>query len=331
MARSRTFRWGILGCANIARKLVPGVQALKDARVVAISSRTLSKARKMAAELDIPNAYGSYDQLLADPDIDAIYNPLPNHLHCGWTIKAARHGKHVLCEKPVALNAAEVKRMIAARDRCRVLIMEAFMYRLHPQWGAVRRAIQQGKIGEPRVILATFSFSWSRTGDNYRMHPDQGGGALYDVGCYCVNAARTVFDAEPLRVSAAQHLCNKTGIDATTCGLLEFPGGRVALFDSSFEIEGRWGVDIEGTEGRIFVPKPWLPGDGPAKITLASGGRTRTITTRAANSYGLEAAHLADCVRRGTALTYPLEESLAQMKVLNAIQRSARTSRSVKL
>ena len=331
MAKSTTFRWGILGCANIGRKFVPAVQKLKGAKVLACASRSFGKAEAYAKEFGIPRAYGSYEELLRDPEIDAIYNPLPNDLHCPWSIKAMQAGKHVLCEKPLALTAAEVKRMIDASKRCGVLLMEAFMYRLHPQWDLVLRTIKSGQIGEPRVVIGTFSFAWNLAVDNDRLHPEQGGGALLDVGCYCVNAARTVFGAEPSRVSATQHLSKKLGIDMTTCGLLEFPGGRVALFDSSFEINGRWGVDIECTGGHMHIPKPWLSGDQPAQIMIRSGGKQKTLIARVANSYGLEAAHLADCARTGKRLRFPPSESLAQMKVLNAIQRAARTGKAVSL
>ena len=328
MAKKK-FRWGVLGCANIGRKFVPAVQKLPDAEVVACASRTLAKARAYAEELGIRRAYGSYEELLEDGDVDAIYNPLPNDMHCDWTIRAMKAGKHVLCEKPLALSSAQVRRMIAASERYGVVLMEAFMYRLHPQWDLVLKVIGSGRIGEVRVVLATFSFAWNPTSDNYRLHPEQGGGALFDVGCYCINACRLVFGGEPVRVSASQHVSKKFGIDLTTCGMLEFSGNRTALFDCSFEIEGRWGVDIEGTEGRLFVPKPWLPGETPAKVVVSRGGKEKVMTVRAANSYALEAMHLAECACKGKALRYPPTESLAQMRALEAVQRAARSGRSV--
>ena len=332
MKRTDKFRWGILGCAGIAiRKFIPALREARRTEVLAIASRTREKAQAAAADLDIPRGYGSYDELLADPDVDAIYNPLPNDLHCPWTIRAAAAGKHVLCEKPLAMNAAEVRRMIAACKRHRVVLMEAFMYRFHPQWDLVRSLIAAGRIGDVRLVRATFSFVINRPADNYRYKLENGGGARMDVGCYCVNAARLVFGCEPERVAASHHISKKLGVDMTTCGVLEFPGKRIAVFDSSFEFHGRFGIDIEGTGGRIFVPVPWLPAPDRAEIVLTSGGNTKTLRARHANQYTLEAEHFADCVRTGSTPRFPASDALANMRVLDAIARSARNGTSVRL
>jgi predicted dehydrogenase len=213
MARIEPLRWGILGVANIAvNKVIPAMRASSRARVVAIASRDVARARRSAQALDIPKAFGSYDELLADPDVDAIYNPLPNHLHVPWTLRAADAGKHVLCEKPIALNAAEARMLVDARDRNDVIIGEAFMVRVHPQWLEVRRLIADGRIGPLRLVSGHFSY-FRRDPADVRSRVEWGGGSLLDIGCYPVNLARWLFGAEPTGAIANIDRDPELGVD----------------------------------------------------------------------------------------------------------------------
>src|SRR5262245_50182997 len=219
-------RWGVLGASNFAmRKTIPAMRGSELGEVVAIASRDAQRARDAARQLEIPRAYGSYDALLADPDITAVYNPLPNHLHVPWTVRAAEAGKHVLCEKPIALAASEVDRLIDVRDRTGVLIQEAFMVRHHPRWIAARDAVRSGRIGPLRAIVGTFSYHNVDAG-NVRNVAEYGGGALYDIGCYLINIARMLFEREPLRVSSAIDRDPSSGIDRLTSMLLDFGVGH---------------------------------------------------------------------------------------------------------
>jgi len=221
----KKIRWGVLGAAKIARtKVIPAMQRAQEGEVTALASRSLETARAAAAALGIPKAYGSYEELLADPDVDAVYNPLPNHLHVPWSIKAAEAGKHVLCEKPIALSAEEARSLIAVRDRTGVLIEEAFMVRTHPQWRAVREEVRAGRLGELRAIQMAFSY-FNRDPQNVRNQAGIGGGALMDIGCYPIVLSRFLFEAEPVRVIASIDRDPEFGTDRLTSALLEFERG----------------------------------------------------------------------------------------------------------
>ena len=257
------FRWGVLSTANIAvEKVIPGMRRARGSEVLAIGSRDEDRGRAVASVLGIPRAYGSYEALLADPDIDAVYIPLPNHLHARWTVEAARAGKHVLCEKPLALTAAEAQGMVDACRGAGVLLMEAFMYRLHPSWVAVRELIEAGRIGRLTAVDSWFSY-FNDDPHNIRNIRDAGGGALYDIGCYNINLSRMLFGSEPLRVEASVTRDPGSGVDVLTSGLLTFPGG-VATFTCSTRVEPDQRVDIYGTAGRISIPIPFnIPPDRP--------------------------------------------------------------------
>ena len=252
---TRVVRWGVLGTANIARLVIPAIQQSHNGRVVATASRDLARAKTFAAELSVPRAVASYDELLNDPEIDAVYIPLPNSLHKPWTIRAAQQGKHVLCEKPLALTASECDEMIEACDAARIILMEAFMYRFHPQIHKVRGLIAQGSIGKVRLIRAAFSYILADPGDIRRVK-ELGGGALMDVGCYCVNMARLMIGTEPAEVQAMADFGTGSAVDETFVGLMRFPGGELALFDCSFGYPFRQFVEIVGTEGVIEMPAP---------------------------------------------------------------------------
>jgi len=267
-------RWGILGAANIAlKKVIPGMQGSALAEVVAIASRDIAKARAAADRLGISRAYGSYQELIEDPDIEAIYNPLPNHLHVPWSIRAAEQGKHVLCEKPIALTAREARDLLAARDKTGVQIGEAFMVRTHPQWLKVREIVASGRIGELRLITGHFSYYRRDRGD-IRSRVEWGGGALMDVGCYPVNFCRAVYGHPPVAVAARVYVPEGGEVECSANAVLEFGNGRFGLIDSSFELPERQVSKIIGEAGTITIPVPFTPGHREAEVILALEGQT---------------------------------------------------------
>ncbi|MGH2351779.1 MAG: Gfo/Idh/MocA family protein [Chloroflexota bacterium] len=344
----RPLRWGILSTARIARqRFIPGVRAGAEGEVAAIASRDGAKAQQAAAELGIPRAHGSYEALLADPDVDAVYIGLPNGLHPEWTVKAAEAGKHVLCEKPVARRAVDAERMAGACRRAGVLLMEAFMYRLHPQHARVLELVRQGAIGTPVFVRASFCFNMDagrrglgdgesnrlagqRAAGDVRLQAELEGGALMDVGCYAVNAARYVFGAEPVEVSAQQRVDPAFGVDTAFAGVLRFPGERLALIDGSFDAAGPQRYEVGGSGGLVLVERAFLPGEAPAQIHVTAGGQRRTEEIPAADQYALEADHFARSVRAGQLLP-PAEDGVAQARVIEALYRSADTGQAVRL
>ena len=297
-------RWGVLGVAGIAvKKVMPAMQRGVDTTVVAIASRSLDKARQASAELAIPRAYGSYEELLADPEIEAVYNPLPNHLHVPWSIRAAEAGKHVLCEKPIALSAAEARTLLAARDRAGVLVQEAFMVRAHPQWLAVRERIRGGRVGELRTIHGFFSY-FNRDPENVRNIASIGGGGLLDIGCYPVTLSRFLFGEEPRRVMALLERDPDFGTDRLTSGLLEF-GAGTATFTCSTQLVGYQRVQVLGTKGRIEVEVPFntVP-DRPCRIFLDDGrdpfgSGVEVETFEACDQYTLQGDLFSRAIRAG--------------------------------
>jgi xylose dehydrogenase (NAD/NADP) len=327
------FRWGIVSTARIARtRFVPGVRAGREGEVVAIASRDAGRAQAVAAELGIPRAYGSYEALLADPQVDGVYVALPNGLHPEWTIKAAGAGKHVLCEKPAARRRADAERMVAACRRAGVLLMEAFMYRHHPQHARVLDLIRGGAIGEPVYVRASFCFFMAeerRAARDVRLQPALDGGALMDVGCYAVNAARYIFGAEPLAASAQQRLAPRFGVDTAFAAVLRFPGERLALIDGSFDAAGTQRYEVAGPGGTILVERAFLPGNSPAAIHVNAGGERRTEMVTSPDQYALEADHFARSVRAGRLLP-PAEDGLAQAAVIEALYESAAMGREIK-
>jgi predicted dehydrogenase len=325
----RSLRWGILSSANINRKVVPGMRRADRSEVVAIASRDRERASRAAAELDIPRAHGSYEELLSDPAVDAIYNPLPNHLHAEWTIAAARAGKHVLCEKPLAMSAAEAERMIEACASAGVVLMEAFMYRLHPSWEGVRELVRSGRIGELRSVQSWFSY-FNDDPKNIRNIAEAGGGALYDIGCYTVNLSRMLFEDEPSRIHASMTIDEAMGVDVLTAAILEFDRG-VASFTVSTRAEPDQRVHVVGTSGRISVGIPFnIPPDRPTEVFLTSGGdppvhpNSETITFDAADPYAVQAERFADAVLDGAPPAIAVEDSLGNMRAIDEIFRLGR-------
>ncbi len=322
-------RWGILSSAAIGtEKVVPAIQAAAGCRVTAIASRNGAAGRAAADRLGIPTAHLGYEALLADPEVNAVYNPLPNHLHAEWTIAAARAGKHVLCEKPLALDVAEAVSMIEACEAAGVVLMEAFMYRLHPSWLAARELIAAGRIGRLRFVQSRFSY-FNDDPANIRNIPEYGGGALYDIGCYCINSARLLFGAEPTVVGASIDRDPRFDTDVLTSALLGFPGGH-ATFSCSTLAEPDQRVHAVGDAGRIEIEIPFnIPRERPTRIFLTAGGdpphasATETITFPAADQYRLQAEAFAGAVRRGTAPPIPTTDAVANLRVIEAILAAA--------
>ncbi|HEY8853515.1 MAG TPA: Gfo/Idh/MocA family oxidoreductase [Gemmatimonadaceae bacterium] len=325
-------RWGILGTAKIAvEKVIPGMRASSLAQVVAIASRDIAKARAAANRLGIPRAYGSYQELIDDPDIDAIYNPLPNHLHVPWSIRAAERGKHVLCEKPIALTAQEALALLDVRDRTGVQIGEAFMVRTHPQWLKVREIIASGRIGELRLIAGHFSYYRRDPGD-IRSRVEWGGGALMDVGCYPITISRWLFGAEPTEVVGLIERDPDMQIDRLTSGLLRFESGQ-ATFSCSTQLVPHQAMQIFGTSGRISVMIPFNPPPaGESRIIVddgsdLAGGGTQTITFPPVDQYALQADRFSEAIRGVANVSVSLEDAVGNMAVIDALFRSAESHR----
>jgi len=318
-------RWGILSTAKIARKkVIPGMQKADRCRVVALGSRDEDRAREVAGELGIPKAHGSYEALLEDPEVDAVYVPLPNHLHAAWTIAAARAGKHVLCEKPLAMGAAEAERMVEVCAAEGVRLMEAFMYRLHPSWVAVRQIVASGRIGRLRAVQSWFSY-FNDDSTDIRNVREYGGGALLDIGCYSVNLSRMLFGGEPDRVEASVTRDAASGVDVLTSGLMEF-GDGVAAFTCSTRAEPDQRVHIYGTEGRISIGIPFnIPPDRPTEVFVTAGGdppvepATEVLTFDPTDQYAVQAARFADAVLDLGPTPISPEDSVANMGVIEAI------------
>ncbi len=325
MSGSDRVRWGVLGCADIAvRKVIPALQASERGEVLALASRDDQRATATAARLGIPRSYGSYEALLADPAVEAVYIPLPNHLHREWTIRAAEAGKHVLCEKPLAMNAAEAGEMIDACAAAGVLLMEAFMYRVHPLWRRVHDLVGDGAIGELLAIQAFFSY---RNVDptNIRNIAAYGGGAVMDIGCYPINVARWLFGAEPDEVVAVVRRDPDCGTDVLTSAVLEF-SGRQAAFTCSTQIEDHQRVDLVGTAGRLVVEIPFnIPPDRPTRLLRIAGGdppvapATEIIEVPTADPYAVQGDAFAAAIREGTPVPIPPTDAVGTLTVIERI------------
>ena len=324
----RKVKWGVLGVANIGvEKVIPAMQRGDVSEIAAIASRDPERARAAARELNIAKAYGSYEDLLADPQIEAIYNPLPNELHVPWTIKALEAGKHVLCEKPIGLSAADAKTLIQARDRAGRLVGEAFMVRFHPQWRRTRELVNAGEIGSASAIQTFFSYHLVDP-QNVRNRPP-GGGGLYDIGCYAVLTARYLFGAEPVRVAATLDRDPKFGTDRLGSAILEFPGGRHLTFSVGTQLAGHQRVTIVGDKGRIEVLVPFNPlPAAPTKILIDSGkdlfgGGQRFEEFAACDQYTLQGDAFSRAILGKAPLDFPLEDAVLNMRVIDALFRAA--------
>ena len=326
---NQKLRWGVLSTAAIGvKKVIPAMQRGEYSTVAAIASRDLARARDVASALGIPDAYGSYEELLADPNIDVIYNPLPNQLHIPWTLKAAEAGKHVLCEKPLSMTVGEAKSLLAVRDRTGIIIGEAFMIRSHPQWLRTRQLIEEGRIGTLRAVVAAFSY-YNVDPANIRNQLECGGGALYDIGCYCIQASRYGFGQEPTRVVGHIDRDPQLGTDRLTSAVLDFPGGH-AIFTCSTQMIPYQRVQFLGTKGRIEIEIPFnAPPDRPTRIFVdATGDLTSsgisTETFAVVDQYTLQGDSFSKAILDGTPVPVPLEEGIANMAVIEAIFNSAK-------
>ncbi len=325
---SNKLRWGVLSTAAIGlRKIIPAMQQGQYSSVVAIASRDLRKARDAATVLGIPTAYGSYEELFADPNIDAIYNPLPNQLHVPWTIKAAEAGKHVLCEKPVSLTKAEAESLLAVRERTAVKIGEAFMIRSSPQWLRLRELLNQGRVGELRSIVGLFSYFNTDAG-NIRNQAECGGGALLDIGCYLIHASRYGFAQEPTRVVAKIDRDPQMHTDRLTSAILDFPAGQ-SIFTCSTQLVPYQRIHFLGTRGRIELEIPFnAPLDRPTRLFIDDGGdlfgkNISTETFPTCDQYTLQGDAFSKAVLENTEVPVSLEDAIKNMAVIEAIFRSA--------
>ncbi|MDD9269758.1 Gfo/Idh/MocA family protein [Paenibacillus sp. GCM10023248] len=320
-------RWGILGCAKIAiRACIPGIQQSETGVVSAIASRNLQKSQETAEQLGIPKAYGSYEELIADPDIDALYIPLPNHLHKEWTIRAAEAGKHVLCEKPAALTAAEAEEMVAACEKAGVQFAEAFMYRHHPRFERIKQIIDSGEIGDIRGIHGAFTFSNPGDKTNVRYKREWGGGSLYDVGCYPISAARMILGREPEAVTTHAFFSPEhDDVDMMMSGLVEFSGNVALTFDCGMWAGFRNTLEIVGATGRIEVPSAFVtPTEESGHFIVHAGGERRVENAPFLNQYSLEVDDLAYAAWGKKAPNYAAGDAILNMKVLDACLQSAR-------
>lgn len=319
-------RWGILGTANIAvSKVIPAMQKSTMLEVAAIASRDLKRAQSAAERLRISNAYGSYEELLASPEVDAVYIPLPNHLHVPWSLKAIQAGKHVLCEKPIGLGAEEAERLLtAATARPGLKVMEAFMYRFHPQWQAAKAILDGGGIGELRTIRSFFSY-FKLDPDNIRNMPEIGGGGLMDIGCYNVSLSRFLFGAEPRRLVSTVEYDPELGVDRLSSAILDF-GRGISTFTCSTQLSPHQSVDVFGTEGRVTLEIPFnAPQDGPARLWHFRRGETVERVFDRVDQYTLQAEAFSRAVLEDTPVPTPLEDAVANMRVIEAVFGSGRS------
>lgn len=323
----KVLNWGLLSTARINRALIPPLQVSKRNTLLAVASRSQEAAEAYAKEQRIPRAYGSYDALLADPEIDVIYNPLPNHLHTEWTIKAVEAGKHVLCEKPLALSVDEVDATQSAAQEHGRVVAEAFMYRHHPKTLKAQEIVKSGSLGTLKLLRGSFTFLLTREGD-VRLNPEWGGGSLWDVGCYPISYARAVLGEEPFEVFGWQ-VTGTTGIDETFAGQMRFRNDVIMQFDSSFVVPFHSFMEVVGNEGTLNIPTPFKPGVNE-KLFLTHGNRTETIKVKGQELYIVEVEDMADAVLLRKEPRVSLDDSRANVAVINALLESARTGRPVR-
>ncbi|TVY07512.1 Gfo/Idh/MocA family protein [Paenibacillus cremeus] len=322
----KKLKWGIMGNASIAKRaFIPGVRESELCVVEAIASREESKAKMVAEQFGISKSFGSYEDLLEDPSIDAVYIPLPNHLHKEWTIKAAKAGKHILCEKPIALNVKEAEEMAEACAKAGVKLAEAFMYRHHPRYQMLKEIISSGEIGDIRVIRGAFTFNNSANMENIRFKREWGGGSIYDVGCYPINAARYLLEREPEAVTVHALLSPQHDyVDMMASGLVEFPESVALIFDCGMWAANRSFMEIVGTNGRIDLPSGF--GTRPEPITnlfVTIGGERKEIEVPHVNHYAIQADNFARSVLHGEPLSFEPSDFISNMRVLEACIKSA--------
>ena len=321
-----SIRWGVLGVANIAvRAVIPAIQHAGNAELVAIASRSDDRARDAARGLGIPRARGSYEALLDDPEVQAVYIPLPNSLHHEWTIRCAEAGKHVLCEKPLAPTAAECEEMIAACREHRVALMEAFMYRFHPRTERIAQLVAGGTLGEIRLVRATFT-SPVQDPHNIRFQPGLAGGALYDLGCYTINISRMIL-GEPDEVFACGRI-GEHGVDDQVGGVLRYAGGKMALIDCGLTLPRRQTYEVVGAEARLSVPSAFLPGAADAELHLTRGTDRTTEVVPGVDQYRVMVERFGDAVDSASSVGLPPADAAANLQVIEALLASLRSGKS---
>ncbi len=321
---TKKVRWGILSTAKIGMvKVIPAMQKGLHCDITAISSRDLSKAKEAASKLGIKKAYGSYEELLADAEVDAIYNPLPNHLHVPWSIKALEAGKHVLCEKPIGLSLSEAEQLLnVSKKYPQLKVMEAFMYRLHPQWQKAKSLVTAGAIGELRTIHAAFSY-YNVDTNNIRNKADIGGGGLMDIGCYNISLSRFIFESEPLRAVGIVEYDPLMKTDRLTSGMLTFSNGT-STFTCSTQLIPYQRVNIFGTKGRIEIEIPFnAPPDKPTKLWLNTSAGTEEFVFEICDQYTIQGDAFSKAILENKPVPTPLDDAVANMKVIDAIVESA--------
>jgi predicted dehydrogenase len=316
-------RWGILSTAKIGtEQVIPAMQMGEYCDILAIASRDLDRAQAAAQKLGIPKAYGSYEELLADPEIDAIYNPLPNHLHVPWSIQALEAGKHVLCEKPIALTAAEAKRLLdASRQYPELKVMEAFMYRFHPQWQKAKHLVEAGEVGDLQTIQSFFAY-YNVDPSNIRNQADIGGGGLMDIGCYCISLSRFLFEAEPDRVFGIVEYDLDFDTDRLASAVLEFETGT-ATFTCATQLAPFQRVNIFGNRGRVEIEIPFnAPTARPCRMWHQKEGHVEEIVLPLANQYTIQGDLFSQAVLNDAPVPTPLEDAVNNMRVIEAVVHS---------
>lgn len=315
-------RWGIMGTASIGkRSVIPGIQESKWNVVEAVASRSLVNAQAFADELGIPKAYGSYEDLLNDPTLDAVYIPLPNHLHKEWTIKAAKAGKHILCEKPIALDEAEATEMVDACNKAGVILAEAYMYLHQKRYEAIKIRIANGEIGDVRGIHGGFTFNGAKDTSNIRFTKEWGGGSIYDVGCYPISAARFLLGEEPSAVTAHAFFSSDHGhVDMMASGIMEFSNGVALTFDCGMWAESRNELEILGSKGRIVMKEAFL---GDQSYEIIKDGHTKKILEDNINPYALQADHFAESILDGKPVKFPLDDIIRNIRAIKGTLTSA--------
>ena len=325
---NRILRWGLLSTAHINRSVIPPLRLSPRNQLVAVASRDKARADEYAKKWEIPTTYGSYEALLADPNIDVIYNPLPNGMHAEWTIKAAQAGKHVLCEKPIGVTPAEVDAMADAAKKAGVYVTEGFMYRHHPQTLKVKQLVESGAIGKLRLVRGSFTFNIARE-DDIRLNKELTGGSIWDVGCYPISYARYIIGAEPVEVFGRQ-VTSKSGVDETFVGQMRFPGDVYAQFDSGFRAPFRTHIEIVGSEGIITVPRPFKPNDQD-QVLLSKGDTVETVTSDSEVLYLGEVEDIADAILNGKPPRISLADSRANVATILALLQSSREGKPITL
>jgi len=328
----RKLNWGVLGAAGINRAVIPAIQASSTGTVVAIASRDLQKAKNAAEQYRIPIAYGSYEELLQDKRIDAVYIPLPNHLHKEWTIRAAEAGKHVLCEKPIALNALEAQEMVDACSKADVKLAEAFMYRHNPRLEKIKEIICSGAIGRVRGLHGEFTFNGADNKDNVRFRAEWGGGSVYDVGCYPISAARLMMGAEPVAVTAHAYFSPEhDDVDMMCSGLIEFSDEVAMTFNCGMWADFKNSFEIVGTQGRIEIPNTFLPGSDQPDFIVISKGEREEFRSSIENQYSLQADQFARSIWGEETLRFEPQDAVCNMRVIDAVLKSAREKTRISL